>query len=46
MCLKISDWEDLELTSSHRHTNITINRANFDEKDLKASRKGLIQHNI
>ena len=43
---KMSDWEELELTSCHRHSNITIYRANIEEKDLKTSRKDLLQLNI
>ena len=33
------EWEDPELTSTHRHTKITtIYRATIDENDLKISR--------
>ena len=40
---KMLNWEDLELTSSRRHTNITIYRANTDEKHLETSRKDILQ---
>lgn len=40
---KMSEQEDPELTSSHRHTKITtIYRASIDEKNRKTNRKDLI----
>ena len=44
---KIIEYEDLEFTSSHRHTKITtIHRATIDENGLKASRKYILQPKI
>ena len=43
----MAEQEDPELTFSHGHTKITtIYRAIIDEKDLKTSRKDLLQLKI
>ena len=44
---KMVEQEDAELPSSHRNTKITtIYRTTTDERDLKSSRKDLLQLKI